>query len=198
MSLAADFSHSYPESVQFSTEWCNVSQGVDLGLAVEEAFMIFEMGARSACPVRTGNLLSSISGGADSNGFTAEAGAEYAIYVEFGTWKMAAQPFFVEPFLVAVEFAVAGVMELFVEALLEAYSAAFDEINEHYNQEYERVIEEANMISGGDPEAAQESFDFLVEETAKLDETYMSCIDALDAQLDEQLNQGSFEFEIMI
>lgn len=45
--------------------------------------------ARSQCPVDTGNLQASIS----ASGGTITVGAEYAQYVEYGTWKSPAQPF---------------------------------------------------------------------------------------------------------
>ena len=50
--------------------------------------------AAGQCPVDTGYLQSSIHGsGGDTDG-EVEASAEYAQYVEYGTWKMAAQPYF--------------------------------------------------------------------------------------------------------
>lgn len=45
--------------------------------------------ARSMCPVSTGNLQASIS----ASGGTITVGADYAQYVEYGTWKSPAQPF---------------------------------------------------------------------------------------------------------
>lgn len=51
--------------------------------------------ARTLCPVDTGNLRDSIAVSADSGGAEVSADADYAAYVEFGTWKMAAQPFLV-------------------------------------------------------------------------------------------------------
>lgn len=45
--------------------------------------------ARSMCPVDTGYLQSSIS----ASGGTITVGADYAQYVEYGTWKSPAQPF---------------------------------------------------------------------------------------------------------
>ena len=52
--------------------------------------------AQSVCPVDTGYLQSSINGsGGDTEGEVI-AGAEYAQYVEYGTWKMQAQPYFTD------------------------------------------------------------------------------------------------------
>ena len=55
--------------------------------------------ARAMCPVDTGNLQSSIAVSAGSDGAEISANTDYAAYVEFGTWKMAAQPFLVPALL---------------------------------------------------------------------------------------------------
>lgn len=62
---------------------------------VGEAFgKIAQELAQGICPVDTGFLKSSIKGsGKDTTG-EIEATAEYAQYVEYGTWKMSAQPYF--------------------------------------------------------------------------------------------------------
>ncbi len=49
--------------------------------------------ARSMCPVDTGRLKGSISVSAGGSGAVVSADTDYAAYVEFGTSKMAAQPF---------------------------------------------------------------------------------------------------------
>ena len=51
----------------------------------------------SLCPVDTGNLQSSIGYSVDGTDLNFEATAEYAGFVEYGTSKMAAQPFFMPP-----------------------------------------------------------------------------------------------------
>ena len=98
MALFGEFSHTYPTQITLSSEWCDVSQTVEYDSQIGAALGQFQNEARALCPIRTGNLVSSISGGASSEGFTAEAAADYAEYVEYGTWKMEAQPYFVEPF----------------------------------------------------------------------------------------------------
>lgn len=51
--------------------------------------------ARAKAPVRTGHLRSSIKAGKVSDGvWRVEAGAHYAVYVEYGTRYMRAQPYF--------------------------------------------------------------------------------------------------------
>lgn len=56
---------------------------------------IVQSEARAECPVDTGELRRSIHGQVD--GLTGEVGTnkEYAGYVEFGTYKMAAQPYLI-------------------------------------------------------------------------------------------------------
>lgn len=79
-----------------------------------EAFVeTFLSVARELVPVDTGFLRSSIS--ADTDGFSfceCEAFAEYAQYVEYGTWKMRAQPYF-EP---ALEMALATAEPYWIQA----------------------------------------------------------------------------------
>lgn len=71
-----------------------VSVEVEYGEALEAFVDTFISSATSYVPVDTGYLQSTIDGECDD--YTAEvwADAEYAQYVEFGTWKMAAQPYF--------------------------------------------------------------------------------------------------------
>jgi HK97 gp10 family phage protein len=49
--------------------------------------------AREQAPVQTGHLRSTIEGFSSGKEGEVVAGAEYAAYVEYGTYKMAAQPF---------------------------------------------------------------------------------------------------------
>ena len=63
--------------------------------------------ARGMCPVRTGQLRSSISTSSSGESAQVFADADYAIFVELGTYKMAAQPFLV-PALSAAESSVSA------------------------------------------------------------------------------------------
>jgi HK97 gp10 family phage protein len=54
--------------------------------------------AQARCPVRTGYLRSTISASSTASSITCMAGADYAQYVEYGTSRQSAQPYF-EPAL---------------------------------------------------------------------------------------------------
>lgn len=54
--------------------------------------------AQARCPVRTGYLRSTISASSTASSITCMVGADYAQYVEYGTSRQSAQPYF-EPAL---------------------------------------------------------------------------------------------------
>lgn len=75
--------------------------------------------AAGQCPVDTGYLQSSIRGsGGDTDG-EVEASAEYAQYVEYGTWKMAAQPYFTSAVEQGAVMAFTIAMQIYQQALAE-------------------------------------------------------------------------------
>jgi HK97 gp10 family phage protein len=61
--------------------------------AVADVSADIERNAQARAPVQTGYLRSSIKAQAHGKSAEIEAGAEYAAYVEYGTYKMAARPF---------------------------------------------------------------------------------------------------------
>ena len=67
---------------------------IDYSDAVREAIDEFMDAATSDVPVDTGTLQASISCEEEYMGFTAYADTNYAEYVEYGTYKMDAQPYF--------------------------------------------------------------------------------------------------------
>lgn len=121
----------YPVSLTQSILGEEVSVDVEYASACEAFVSTFMERATAACPVATGYLLSTIS--ADTDGFfcEAEATAEYAQYVEYGTWKMRAQPYF-EP---AVE---AG-----INAFRAVAGEALDEAQEELREICEAIMEAA-------------------------------------------------------
>ena len=62
--------------------------------ALEEGAEEIYSAARGQVPVDTGALQESISKDVSDDGFTVQASESYAGYVEFGTSRMAAQPYF--------------------------------------------------------------------------------------------------------
>lgn len=101
----------------FSTE---VVVYVDYTPAFEAAAETFVDVATSLVPVDTGYLQSTIYAEFDSTSAEFFADAEYAQYVEYGTWKMAAQPYFT-PALEAAQMTWSEVaQEILMEAEYEA------------------------------------------------------------------------------
>ena len=68
---------------------------VDMAAVFQAAGEAVADEARAMCPVDTGRLRVSIAVNSGEDGAEITANTDYAAYVEFGTWKMAAQPFLV-------------------------------------------------------------------------------------------------------
>ena len=75
--------------------------------------------AYDLCPVDTGELISSIDGFTDGEGVEVYADADYAPYVEYGTSKMEAQPYFRPAIAAALEIAKRDWQEAVDEAMEE-------------------------------------------------------------------------------
>lgn len=90
--------------------------------------------ATSLVPVDTGYLQSSINASGGDTFCECEATAEYAQYVEYGTWKMAAQPYFTP----ALEEALAAAEPLWIQAEEEALLEE-EMLNEELEEEMERM-----------------------------------------------------------
>lgn len=118
---------------------------VDYGPALDEFIEIFLQEAYQLVPVDTGFLLGSIA--ADHDGeciITCEATADYAQYVEFGTWKMMAQPYFIP----ALEAAWQGSLPYFRQIWNEAQEEEREMLAEMQQQEGE-AGEELSFGGGG-------------------------------------------------
>lgn len=81
-------------SVGLPTTTSIYHRDIDYSDAVREAIDEFMDAATSDVPVDTGTLQASISCEEEYMGFTAYADTNYAEYVEYGTYKMEAQPYF--------------------------------------------------------------------------------------------------------
>lgn len=90
--------------------------------------------AKDVCPVDTGFLQSSIHGSGDDMEGVIEATAEYAQYVEYGTWKMNAQPYFTP--------AVEQMAQVVFMIAVQIYQAKLDEEQEMIEM-MERMQQEA-------------------------------------------------------
>ena len=104
----------------------DISIPVDYSEAAEIFKTVFLDVARELVPVRTGYLKSTIAakiGEASIGEVTAEASAEYAQYVEFGTYRQMAQPYFIPAIEAALEEWGLAAQKAYKEALEEAQAA---------------------------------------------------------------------------
>lgn len=126
-SITADW--GYPEKVEGGDENIGYeSVPVDYSEACEAFVSTFLDTALSLVPVDTGYLRSTINANADGDTCEAEATADYAQYVEYGTVYMDAQPYF-EP---ALEAACAAAAEAAEEALQEAQEELADLVGDMF------------------------------------------------------------------
>ena len=105
---------------ELTNELYGITVEVDYTEAINTFIDTFMEVATSLCPVDTGYLCSTIDAGGDESSLYAEASAEYAEYVEYGTSRMGAQPFF-DP---AVEIATGAFNIMAEQALNEAQQEA--------------------------------------------------------------------------
>ena len=88
--------------------------------ALTEAALIVEGAAKNLSPVDTGNLKGSITHAVGKDDARVGTNVEYAPYVEYGTSKMAAQPY-LRP-------AVDNNIEAIKKRMKEKYKVAIDEV----------------------------------------------------------------------
>ena len=116
----------------------DISIPVDYSEAAEIFKTVFLDVARELVPVRTGYLKSTIAakiGEASIGEVTAEASAEYAQYVEFGTYRQIAQPYFIPAIEAALEEWGLAAQKAYKEALEEAQAAYEAEQAQQQSQE---------------------------------------------------------------
>ena len=116
----------------------DISIPVDYSEAAEVFKAMFLDVARELVPVRTGYLKSTIAaeiGEARIGEVTAEASAEYAQYVEFGTYRQMAQPYFIPAIEAALEEWGLAAQKAYEEALEEAQAAYEAEQAQQQSQE---------------------------------------------------------------
>lgn len=116
----------------------DISIPVDYSEAAEIFKTVFLDVARELVPVRTGYLKSTIAakiGEASIGEVTAEASADYAQYVEFGTYRQMAQPYFIPAIEAALEEWGLAAQKAYKEALEEAQAAYEAEQAQQQSQE---------------------------------------------------------------
>ena len=101
----------------------NVIVDIDYGEGTEVFLDSFYNTATDLVPVDTGALQASIWAGGGDTFVECYAEEHYASYVEFGTWKMDAQPYFIP----ALEGAFAEALDAWTEAVEEAEQQAEEE-----------------------------------------------------------------------
>ena len=124
----------------------DISIPVDYSEAAEVFKTMFLDVARELVPVRTGYLKSTIAaeiGEARIGEVTAEASAEYAQYVEFGTYRQMAQPYFIP--------AIEAALEEWGLAAQKAYEEALEEAQAAYEAEQ---AQQQSQEAGGSPAGA--------------------------------------------
>ena len=136
MGLYAEISTAdWPEEI--TNDEFGITVLVDYSMAIQGFINTFMEVATSLCPVDTGYLCSTIDAGGDESSVYAEATAEYAAYVEYGTSRMGAQPFF-EPALEAA-----------VEVLSSMAQIAIQEAQEVVQEMVQSIMAEMEMEMAG-------------------------------------------------
>lgn len=118
--IEVDSDSNGENDIPFNDEEVDVTVQVDYSDAFAAFADAFYSYAVDLVPVDTGHLQSTISSSSDDWSMTAEASADYAQYVEFGTWKMAAQPYFIP----ALEYAWSETSDAFQQAVQDAMDEA--------------------------------------------------------------------------
>jgi len=93
----------------------------------------FDSVIRSNCPVRTGNLLSSIKCYIDGLDIILYTDCEYAQFVEYGTWKQDAQPYFEQAIETAINSAYDEWVRAYELVLTWEYYYMYDQIFSEIN-----------------------------------------------------------------
>lgn len=136
----------FPESVILQSSKVGITEVfVDYTPAVEAFVETFTDSAYSLVPVDTGYLRSTISVQATSNtSVMAEATAEYAEYVEYGTYKMSAQPYFAPAVAVA-----SAVMIGVAKAVLSSAEQEAIVLRQQRELEYDKKQRKKDKNRGG-------------------------------------------------
>lgn len=129
----------------FPTETPQLGLEIDYSEAINEFCTVFDEAAYAWCPVDTGYLRSTIYSEAVGD-LEADcwADAEYAQYQEYGTWCMAAQPYFEPAIAAGIDAAIPYFIEAFEDAMAEE-----QEILQEMQQEAEEEAAEMESAAAG-------------------------------------------------
>lgn len=128
-------------SVGLPTTTSIYHRDIDYTDAVHEAVDEFMDAATSDVPVDTGTLQASIHCDEEYMGFTAYADTNYAEYVEYGTYKMEAQPYF--------EDNLESVAEELHANCVQIWQDAEQQDKEQYQAQIEARMQEAQRAGAG-------------------------------------------------
>ena len=140
------------EVTEYASDGTEVTVEVDYSMACAVFVDTFKDISQALVPVDTGYLRSTLKAWSDDFEVTAETICEYAQYVEYGTWKQSAQPYF-EP---AIEQAWILYCEEAMIAMEEAWAQVMDEIEmieEALDAEIDRMMNGIGMNMGIGPGA---------------------------------------------
>lgn len=115
-------------SLGFWPETRNAMIPVDYSMGNEMFKSLFHTAISASCPIRTGNLLGSIHCEAEDMILRIYTQCPYAEYVEYGTWKQMAQPYFEQAIEQAFMPAYALWKQSYESALVEEYWWVFDDV----------------------------------------------------------------------
>ena len=129
----------------FKTETPTVGIPIYYDDGMEEFETVFMDTIEELCPVDTGFLHDSIKIETTDTTVKAWTDCEYAQYVEYGTWKQSAQPYF-QP---ALEEALNEAMQPWQDAMEEAMEEEQEELQERLEQEQAEAAEDDDFEGGG-------------------------------------------------
>lgn len=134
---------NYPSATPFLGLYIDYGDGCDAFLDT-----FFDI-AYDLCPVDTGELISSIDGSTDGERVEVYADADYAQYVEYGTSKMEAQPYFRPAIAAAFEKAKRDWQEAVDEAMEEEQQILAELIGKKGEEDEEGDDGIARLVIGG-------------------------------------------------
>ena len=136
MGLLVDF--DLVNDFEFTTETPTLGIPIDYEEGMNEFETVFMDTIDSLCPIDTGFLHDSINVGIFDTSIRVWTDCEYAQYVEYGTWKQDAQPYFTP----ALEEALNAALPFWREAMEEALQEEAEELEAQAEEDADYVAEQ--------------------------------------------------------